>query len=492
MRKEEESRPAKRRRTEMPIADGFISNAPPKPAFKPSEPQFFSAFGESLSRKTVEPDEPSTRRPDADAFALKRPPKRNAARNRVFPGDFPFESAVAEKNNKELKPPPPPPQVASTSSRKEIPSIVQESEGASSRRSDTALKRPPRRSGEANRVLPFPLVAGDFPFESPAADPVKQNKELRPPPPPPLVVSSSSRNESRVEETPAKPKSHRLVPPPLPPVASSSRTAATTPLKQIVAPSFPNSNLKAPLKRLQPIQPPAPPKPSTSGTTDLRSISGAGFGLLNEGNAEELAGILLRDQRPEIYAPDNPAHRGLDFSPEKKGKGNAPKFLRGGLAMRASSLFNHSTTSLILWQKEVSHRSNALPPDICASVIKILHKPIPLRRGITSLPGIALCTIRAPGGASHPTYKTDHLYRIVFSFNVPSSLEHFSVGQTIRVFKPWQEISFKEDNGDDIDSNRPRLPASLPMPLSIPLLTPDPLDAPLDDTALFCSRFLIS
>lgn len=168
------------------------------------------------------------------------------------------------------------------------------------------------------------------------------------------------------------------------------------------------------------------------------------------------------------------------------------------MATRASSLFKHSTTSLSLWQKEVAHRSNALRPDICASVIKILHKPVPSRtpRTTTYLPGIALCSIRAPGSASHPTYKTEHLYRIVFSFNVPSSssssLEHFSVGQTIRVFKPWQEISFKEDNGDDVDSNRPRLPASLPMPLSIPLLTPDPMDAPLDDTALFCSRFLIS
>lgn len=167
--------------------------------------------------------------------------------------------------------------------------------------------------------------------------------------------------------------------------------------------------------------------------------------------------------------------------------------------MRASSLLNRSTTSLILWQKEVAHLSNALRPDICASVIKILHKPIPSRtpsRGTTYLPGIALCNIRAPGGASHPTYKTDHLYRIVFSFIVPSSssssLEHFSVGQTIRVFKPWQEISFKEENSKNVDSNRPRVPASLPMPLSMPLLTPDPLDAPLDDTALFCSRFLLS
>jgi len=59
MRNEEESRPAKRRRTEMPIADGFISTAPPKPIYRPSVPQFFSAFeydsGSSSTRTVVRP-----------------------------------------------------------------------------------------------------------------------------------------------------------------------------------------------------------------------------------------------------------------------------------------------------------------------------------------------------------------------------------------------------------------------------------------------------
>jgi hypothetical protein len=162
--------------------------------------------------------------------------------------------------------------------------------------------------------------------------------------------------------------------------------------------------------------------------------------------------------------------------------------------MRAFSLFNQSTTSLVLWQKEVARRSNGLRPDICASVIKIVHKPPRSRtpsKGATCLPGIALCRLRAPGGATHPAYKPDHLYWVVFSFEVAgsssSSLEYFSVGQTIRVFKPWQEVSFNAN----ADSNQPRLPATLPMPLSFSLPTPDPLDAPLDETALFCSRFLI-
>lgn len=56
MRKEEESRPMKRRRTEMPVAEGFMSNAPPKPKYIPSVPQFISAFEDDsgeLSTKAV-------------------------------------------------------------------------------------------------------------------------------------------------------------------------------------------------------------------------------------------------------------------------------------------------------------------------------------------------------------------------------------------------------------------------------------------------------
>jgi hypothetical protein len=216
---------------------------------------------------------------------------------------------------------------------------VQESDETSARTGTLASKRPPRQGRENKRVLPIPPFNGDLLFESPAAA-IKQKKELRPAPPPPLMASTSqqgsSRKETSVEKSYAKPKSLRLVPPP---VVASTSGATIAPLKQIVAPSFPNPNLKTPSKRLQPIQPPvipsAPPKPSITGSTDLQSISRAGFGLLNDlssGNAEELAGILLRDQRPESYAreghADDSVHRGLDLSPEKKGKGNNPKFLR--------------------------------------------------------------------------------------------------------------------------------------------------------------------
>jgi len=138
-----------------------------------------------------------------------------------------------------------------------------------------------------------------------------------------------------VDENPTKLKSIGL---PLLALPSNSRVTAT-PLKQIVAPSFPNSNLKTPSKALQPIQQPniapAPSKNTVPGAKDLRSISRAGFGLLNDlssGNAEELVGILLKDQHPEIQANEGHSnhtlHHGLELSPEKKGKGNKPKFLR--------------------------------------------------------------------------------------------------------------------------------------------------------------------
>jgi len=189
------------------------------------------------------------------------------------------------------------------------------------------MKRPARRSGEKNHVPLFPSFHGGL-------ETAKQHKELGPPPRPPLIAPTShqgaSRKEPRIEE---KPKSFRVVAPPPHPVVASSSRAVTTPLQPIVPPSFPNPNLKSSSKHLQAIQQPViPPAPPKTSVTDLRAISGAGFGLLNDLSTEELAGILLRDQRPEIYAHegtlDHSVHRGLDLSPEKKGKGNNSKFLR--------------------------------------------------------------------------------------------------------------------------------------------------------------------
>ncbi|KAF8961592.1 hypothetical protein BDZ97DRAFT_1828044 [Flammula alnicola] len=328
-----------------------------------------------------------------------------------------------------------------------------------------------------------------------------------------LLVSVQEMHKDFSRETSTKQKvTLQLRPPPrppLPPVVASASNS--TPLRQIVKPKF--SSAKPTSKGLQPLQPPPNLMPTTRSNLatgkDMRTISTTGLGLLNDlshdKRTEELASILLRDQHPEIHAHESAAdsimRRGLELSPEKKGKGNSAKFIRGGLAARASAHFDRSHTALILWQKEVEHRSNALPPsDICASIVKVLHKPLVASfKSTAASPVIALCRLHQPNGTAHTLFNHDHLYRMVFSVSnthtTPNTAERFTEGQMVRIFKPWQEISFSLEPGP-IDQSEPqvlpRLPASLPLPCSEPLSTPDPLDAPIHDKALFCSRFLIS
>ncbi len=169
--------------------------------------------------------------------------------------------------------------------------------------------------------------------------------------------------------------------------------------------------------------------------------------------------------------------------------------VRGGLAARASAHFERTRTSFMLWHRQMEiqlQRTNSLPSgaDICAYILKILHKPA--LSASDSRPGnhllvIALCRVRHANGGAHALFKTDHLYRVVFScpdaMSKESKLEECAAGHLIRVFKPWSEMSLSESG--------PRLPASLPLPISLPSTTPDPLDAPIHDTILFCSRFFI-
>lgn len=187
-------------------------------------------------------------------------------------------------------------------------------------------------------------------------------------------------------------------------------------------------------------------------------------------------------------------------------------WLRGGLAADASSYFDGSRTQFVLWKKEIGRRPNAFPPEFSVSVIKVLHMPLPSQshsKSSTSMdstsPAIALCRIQLPHDSSHPSLKTDHLYRTIFSFpNTADSTDAMSPalfveGSTILVFKPWYEVSLcsVEDAQQDAsgiadeEHSVPRLLASLPLPLSEPYSTPDPLDAPLSDMGLFITRFYI-
>jgi hypothetical protein len=109
---------------------------------------------------------------------------------------------------------------------------------------------------------------------------------------------------------------------------------------------------------------------------------------------------------------------------------------------------------------------------------------------------IALCRIYQPNGHPHALFNADQLFKIVLSCPGMQAkelgLEALAEGQTVRVYKPWHEMHASQGKVEGTVTVGPRLPASLPLPPSQPLATPDPLDAPLSDTTLFCSRYFIS
>ena len=143
-------------------------------------------------------------------------------------------------------------------------------------------------------------------------------------------------HKSIMIETPLQKKNMAQLRPAPPPQMTSH--SSTVPLKQVSLPSFAvQSGPKVPLKAHKPLP---PPTLSTSrkmaDDKDMRTISTTLIGRLtalsSENGGEDLAAILLRDQHPDIPAAEtchaDDASRGLQMSPEKKGKGNALKYIR--------------------------------------------------------------------------------------------------------------------------------------------------------------------
>lgn len=139
-------------------------------------------------------------------------------------------------------------------------------------------------------------------------------------------------------------------------------------------------------------------------------------------------------------------------------------------------------------------RAHTLPSgaDISATVVKVLYSPVTsnTRRSGHSTSLVALCRIRQTNGNAHASFRDTHLYHVAFTFldaktDKPESQE-LGDGDVVRIFKPWNEMNSSED-----DKVIHRLPASLPLPSSAPFCTPDPLDAPIHDTLLFCTRFIV-
>jgi hypothetical protein len=246
----------------------------------------------------------------------------------------------------------------------------------------------------------------------------------------------------------------RLRPPPKPPILPSYHTPITSALLKPAVPPPLLAN-KQPSKDLKSLQPPIihPPSNSAIDGKSLRTILNTRVALATDLSALEKDYVIHTS------------------------------FVRGGLAARASTFFEQSQISLVLWQKETERRANTLSSsDLRVNIIKILKKPIPAGSKLIS-PGIALCRMRETNDATshHKSYNIDDLYRIAFSF--PSCLTksifndplQFSEGRTVRICCPWQEIELS-------------LPANLPLPSSEPTLTPD---VTVNNKTLLCSRFFI-
>ncbi|RDB23929.1 hypothetical protein Hypma_009243 [Hypsizygus marmoreus] len=315
-------------------------------------------------------------------------------------------------------------------------------------------------------------------------------------------------------------------PPPLPVVTSSK---PIVPLKYFQAPSIPAPVEKASDKRMR-----------TISTTEIALATD----LFTESGTAELAHIILHDQHPEIAGQnkDESLEWNIGMSPQKgakyiKGKGKEAKFVKGGLASRASELISRSQTSLALWHKEtedaLSSTSRRLTPDLRLRIIRILDSPAgakpssPRKPSVSSSnamsPGLALCRILSTPSLKHPhlTYllpktleKQYHL--VVLSFPTvapvrsrvqnrihPRNPEDFVVGREIYAWEPWQEVSLPSQvlppsNESSATSDPDELTAA-PFPLLPSTLPPRPSssqtgeeeEVPTADTALLCSRFVI-
>ncbi|KAF4611582.1 hypothetical protein D9613_003789 [Agrocybe pediades] len=428
-----QGRPTKRRRVDMPLPDGFAVSKPAKPNSKISlgryvpAPAFTQATSESKA-KLKKKETISSGREHEQIAARRAIPGTNNGRTGGAGGEAKAGPA-AEAN-------------ATVSSAKSGDSAVE------------IQRRLP--------IKPKPLVKIDPMAPLSKLAKLKVNPNLRPAPPPPKPPSVASSSSVKLRTS----TSHELVP-----------TAKRLNVFEL------------PLKLNQ--------AKNKKDETNYRPLSSLTTSLLNN---EDLAMILLRAQHPELASMTKKTpleiliERGMGLSPRKKDRHNKPKLRRGGLAATAAAIIDQSHTGHMLWKKEIEHNSrNLANAELCASILKILHST-----SAPTAPCIALCRLIRPNGKDHPNFKSKELYRVVFTLpshtndqiNNSAKRKRFAVGQSVLMFKPLQDISlsFDEEEKNPYD----RLPASLPLPLSVPYSTPDPLDAPVSTRGILCTRFYVT
>ncbi|KAK0200958.1 hypothetical protein DFS33DRAFT_1386894 [Desarmillaria ectypa] len=213
---------------------------------------------------------------------------------------------------------------------------------------------------------------------------------------------ATPRFESAFETT--KSSASKRVPPPITP---KSRSKAN-PFAFIVGPP---PKLKVLQPPPPPIQPPPTPSLKPARPPVLPSSSSPPRRLHNlnsilSSDPTDLASVFLHN----IQEPAD-GDRDLTQSPSKRGK-----FLRGGLASHASSLFTRSHTSLTLWKSD----NDKLEPAIKLVVVSFSHD------------GIVFCERQARFPLSTPSPLTPVLLSGLTAPPKP--------GQQLLIYKPYQTL----------------------------------------------------
>lgn len=268
------------------------------------------------------------------------------------------------------------------------------------------------------------------------------------------------------------------------------------------------SGSKKPLSRKLPAPPPLPALEASPPTTPkrLRTINTTRMALATDPTSSdgpaELLSLFLQDnkyifaKKSGSAAAEDEANRGVNLSPEKRGKGG-PKFTRGGLAERANQLFSQAHTSISLWQKEteILYRSSptSLVPDLRLKITRIIHAPAP---HLTTYSSLAECTrlnrevafdsmklLPSTPFFLGPSKRTETPSLVLFSFVQPPlaytadlgirTATRFTEGREVLVWRPWQEANVMFEQTSNVSG--------------------DP-DLKFEEvrTVLFCSRFMIN
>ncbi|KAK0189715.1 hypothetical protein F5146DRAFT_1052223 [Armillaria mellea] len=208
----------------------------------------------------------------------------------------------------------------------------------------------------------------------------------------PKTKPETPRFESAFQTTTAK-----KTPPPKP-------RSKANPFAFVVDP--PNSNPK-----LKALQPPPPPPPGPSLKLARPPVLPASARRLHHLNSilssepADLASVFLPTILPE------PADADLTQSPSKRGK-----FLRGGLASRASALFGRSHTALTLWKSD----NDNVEPAVRLVVVSVEQD------------GVVFCERQARFPLSTPPALTP-----VLLSGLTTPLRH---GEQLFIYNPYQTL----------------------------------------------------